>query len=194
MPESTRECSTETSFNSMPSIQSQVLQDSLDQSLHSLEMLDLVRVRSLQPDLEYIFKHALTQDVAYSTLLQERKKMLHGIIGKAIETLYAGRLPENYEVLAYHYQEGEVWDKALGYVLKSATKSVAAFSNHDALIFFDRALEVHKNLPSASSDVLIEIYWGKSEVYFTMFEWTKTIENYNLLLELARYTGDRVLE
>ena len=69
--------------------------------------------RSLFPELEYTFKHALTHEVAYGSLLHERRRALHARIVEAIERLYADRLAEHVERLAYHALRGEVWDKAV---------------------------------------------------------------------------------
>ena len=65
------------------------------------------------PELEYIFKHALTQEVAYSSLLVKRRKEIHEKIGHVIEELYAERLEEYYEVLAYHYERSDNKEKAV---------------------------------------------------------------------------------
>ena len=71
--------------------------------------------RSLFPELEYTFKHVLTHEVAYGSLLQERRRVLHARIVEAIERLDADRLAEHVEQLAHHALRGEVWDKALAY-------------------------------------------------------------------------------
>ena len=71
--------------------------------------------RSLFPELEYTFKHALTHEVAYGSLLQERRRALHARIVEALETLAGDRLDEQVERLAHHALRGEVWDKAVAY-------------------------------------------------------------------------------
>ncbi len=167
----------------------------LEERLEKLKVLELIYQKAYFPELSYMFKHALTQDVAYSTLLLERRRVLHGIIGTAIEKLYADeRLPEQYEVLAYHYFEGAIWEKALEYQLKSAHKSTAAFGNQDALAYFDRALQVHKEMENPPEKMLIEIYSGRAKIYFGMSEFIKSVDNYNLLREVASSIGNRSLE
>ena len=64
------------------------------------------------PDLEYTFKHALTHEVAYGSVLQERRRALHASIVEAIERLYPDRLVEQVELLAHHAFQGELWEKA----------------------------------------------------------------------------------
>ena len=94
------------------------LEAELDTLLGQLKTLELIYQEAYFPELSYMFKHALTQDVAYRTLLRERRKTLHRLIGEAIEELYAGRLLEQVEMLAHHYYEGEAWDKALTYLIR----------------------------------------------------------------------------
>jgi len=69
----------------------------------------------LFPEREFTFKHALTHEVAYSGLLQERRRVLHGRIVAALEALAAERLAEQVDRLAHHAVRGELWDKALAY-------------------------------------------------------------------------------
>src|SRR4029450_13177140 len=96
--------------------------------LQELKALELIYERSLFPELAYMFKHALIQDVTYNALLVRRLQELHHLIGLAIEELYADRLAEQYEMLAYHFTKAEVWDKALDYLLKAAQKAAQAFA------------------------------------------------------------------
>ena len=83
--------------------------------------------KSYLPELSYMFKHALTHDVAYSTLLHECCKSLHRIVPATIEELYSDRLSaEHYETLAHHYYEGQEWDKKMDFLMKSAHKPALA--------------------------------------------------------------------
>ena len=85
----------------------------LDDVLTELKTLELIYEKAFFPELAYMFKHALTHDVAYSTLLTERRKKLHHIVAIAIEELYADRIAEHYETLAHHYSRSEDWEKSL---------------------------------------------------------------------------------
>ncbi|MDH3797818.1 MAG: AAA family ATPase, partial [Desulfobacterales bacterium] len=93
------------------------LEQQIDRSLSSLERLDLIRARALQPDLEYIFKHALTQEVVYNGLLKKERRAIHERIGIVMEQLFQDRLPEFYETLAYHFQQGQSVIKAATYLM-----------------------------------------------------------------------------
>ena len=83
------------------------MREDLKSELLNLQGLELIYEKSLFPELEYVFKHALTQEVAYNSLLSNRRKEIHKKIGKAIEELYPESLEEFYEMLAYHYSKSE---------------------------------------------------------------------------------------
>ena len=87
--------------------------DALSDGLARLQAAEFLYETSLFPDLEYTFKHALTHEVAYGSLLQDRRRALHARIADAIEALYPERLTEQIERIAHHAVRGEVWDKAL---------------------------------------------------------------------------------
>jgi class 3 adenylate cyclase len=99
------------------------LKEQIDKSLMGLERLDLIRTRSLQPDLEYIFKHALTQEVVYNGLLKKERQNIHEKIGHVMEELFQDRLQEFYEALAYHFKQGQSVTKAVEYLMKAGRKS-----------------------------------------------------------------------
>ena len=83
------------------------MRQGLKSYLLNLQGLEFIYEKSLFPELEYVFKHALTQEVAYNSLLQQRRKEIHEKIGRAIEELYPERIEEFYEMLAYHYSKSE---------------------------------------------------------------------------------------
>jgi class 3 adenylate cyclase/tetratricopeptide (TPR) repeat protein len=114
----------------------------IDQSLRSLERLDLIRARALQPDLEYIFKHALTQEVVYNGLLKKERQAIHDRIGRVMEHLFNDRLPEYYETLAYHFQRGQSRPKAVDYLIKSGIKSLKRYSLDEAHRYFQKAYDI----------------------------------------------------
>src|SRR5262249_38645830 len=95
----------------------------LRRSLAHLKTGEFLYETNLYPELEYTFKHALTHEVAYGTLLQERRRSLHARIVDALEKLYAERLAEHIERLAHHAFRGEVWEKAVTYLGQAGGKA-----------------------------------------------------------------------
>jgi class 3 adenylate cyclase/tetratricopeptide (TPR) repeat protein len=166
----------------------------LDEVLGELKSLELIYEKAYLPEISYMFKHALTHDVAYATLLLERRKALHLVVASAIEELYSDRLSENYETLAHHYYEAQQWDKSLDYLMKSAQKAAEAYAGHDAIAYYDRALEAAEQLGDVPLSTLGEIYDGKAQVCFVVSEWNVAIQSYGDLVELARTESDRKVE
>jgi class 3 adenylate cyclase/tetratricopeptide (TPR) repeat protein len=164
----------------------------LERFLQELKVLEFIYERSVYPELAYMFKHALTHDVAYNSLLMQRRKELHRLVAMAIEDLYAERLPESYEMLAYHYERGEVWEKALEYLVKAGQKAQQAYANQEAREHYSRALDMCERLGKAVEPATrMVIYAGKGTVHHLLSEFRAAIAAHQCLLEVARQLGDR---
>ncbi len=105
--------------------------------------------RGIYPQSNYIFIHALTQEVAYKSLLSKRRKEIHEAIGKAIESLHVQRLDEFYEILAYHYSKSDSFEKAYQYLKLSGNKTTRNYSNWEAFRFYKDAIDVLNQLPDS---------------------------------------------
>ena len=112
-------------------------QDQLDPQLSALQEADLVRERSRVPEVEYIFKHALTQEVAYQTLLAPARKLLHKNVGEAMETIFSERIEEFSGLLAYHYFCAEALQRSV----ESADGAFRVCAYAEARTHYRRALE-----------------------------------------------------
>jgi tetratricopeptide (TPR) repeat protein len=121
----------------------------LDGLLRELQALEIIYEQGLLPEPAYIFKHAVIQDVAYNSLLIQRRKSLHRAVGEAIEELYPDRLEEHYTELAHHFTQGEVWDKALVYLRQAGAKAMARSAHHEAVGCFEQALAALEQLPES---------------------------------------------
>ena len=166
----------------------------LEPSLQALKALEFIYERSIYPELAYMFKHALTHDVAYNSLLVQRRKVLHHMVAMAIEELYAERLPEFYEMLAYHYEQGEMWEKALGYLVQAGQKAQKAYANQEALGYYDRALAVSEHLETVEPSTLMTLYAGKGAAHFLRSAFEPAIAAYSHMWEVARLVSDRTQE
>jgi tetratricopeptide (TPR) repeat protein len=119
----------------------------LRRDLAHLQAAEFLYETRLVPDLEYTFKHALTHDVAYESLLQERRRHLHARIVDAIEQFFPGRLAEQIERLAHHAVRGEVWDRAVTYLRQAGAKAAARSAYREAMTYFEDALLALERLP-----------------------------------------------
>jgi len=115
--------------------------------LTHLQNAEFLYEASLFPELVYTFKHALTQEVAYGSLLQEQRRTLHAQIVEAIEVLAGDRLAEQVEHLAYHALRGAVWAKALVYCRQAGEKALARSAHREAAGSFEQALSTLPHLP-----------------------------------------------
>ena len=125
--------------------------------LDTLKHLELIHETRFFPELEYIFKHAVTQDVAYQTLLAHRRKELHGAIGLAIEDLYADRLEEQAPILAYHYARSERQEKAIEYALLAGDRAARLYANAEATTYYQQAHTTARSLPPSPDSQRSEI-------------------------------------
>jgi class 3 adenylate cyclase/tetratricopeptide (TPR) repeat protein len=125
--------------------------EALRGGLDHLQAAEFVYETGLYPDFEYSFKHALTHDVTYSGLLQERRRELHGRIVDAIETLHRDRLAEQIERLAHHALRGELREKAVHYLRQAGGKAAARSALQDARVWLEQALRVLEVLSESPS-------------------------------------------
>ncbi len=142
--------------------------EDLRQPLSHLQAAEFLYEKSLFPELEYTFKHALTHEVAYGSLLQDRRRALHARIVEAIETLYPDRLADHVERLAHHALRGEVWDKALAYCRQAGDKAFTRSAYREAVIFFKEALAGLGRLPEnrATLEQAIDLRFDLRRVLF----------------------------
>ena len=122
-------------------------EDSLRSGLAHLRAAEFLYETKLFPDPEYTFKHALTYEVAYGSLLQETRRALHLRIMAAIERVYRERLPEHVERLANHAFRGEAWGKAVEYLGQASTRAVARSAHREAVKYLEQALSALQGLP-----------------------------------------------
>jgi tetratricopeptide (TPR) repeat protein len=122
-------------------------EETLRRGLTALQAAEFLYEARLFPDLEYTFKHALTHDVAYGSLLQDRRRQLHARIVQAIEHRYADRLQEFAEQLAHHAVKAEVWDKAVTYLRQAGARVAARSAHREAVGYFEQALTALAHLP-----------------------------------------------
>jgi class 3 adenylate cyclase/tetratricopeptide (TPR) repeat protein len=155
--------------------------DQFEQCVSDLERLDLIRMRSREPELEYIFKHALTQEVVYNGLLKKERREIHERIGHVMEELYHDRLSEFYETLSFHYRQGHSIEKAVDYLIKSGVKSLNRFSLDEAHQYYRQAYDLLSlRLIKTEKDkilffdllekwALVYYYYGKFRDLITLF-------------------------
>jgi class 3 adenylate cyclase/tetratricopeptide (TPR) repeat protein len=171
------------------------LRDTSDTLLRELKAVELIYETAVFPELAYMFKHALTHDVAYASLLVQRRRELHRTIALAIEELYAERLAEQYEILAHHFIRAEEWERAFEYLERAAAKASRAFAVREAVSLYTDALDVAERLgdrvPPARRMALVR---AKSQQLYAVGDFVAARPEAERLLALARAAGDRAAE
>jgi class 3 adenylate cyclase len=125
--------------------------DELEQVLRHLQLGEFIHEQPVFPEVQYSFKHALTQEVAYNSVLSERRRMLHGRIGSAMEKLYAGGLDDYLPELAHHFARSADTLKAVEYLLKAGHSAMQRSTSREALDRFELALRLLEDVPSGSA-------------------------------------------
>jgi class 3 adenylate cyclase/tetratricopeptide (TPR) repeat protein len=168
-------------------------EDRLRQGLGQLQAGEFLYEARLFPDLEYTFKHALTHDVSYQSLLQDRRRDLHRRIMQAIEQLAPDRLTENVERLAHHAFHGEVWDKALTYLRQAGAKAFARSANREAVTYFEQTLSALARLPEtrATIEQAIDLRFELRASLFALMDLEKGFHYIREAEQLARAIDDQ---
>ncbi len=171
------------------------LKDKMDQSLRILERLDLIRAKTLQPDMEYIFKHALIQEVVYSGILKKERKAIHENIGLVMEQLFQGRLPEFYETLAFHFQNGQSAYKAIDYLMKSGEKSIKRYAVDEAHQYYLKAFNSLNDIVEKSEDhytLLLDLLIKWAHVFYYRGDFKGMYDLFSSHERIADSTNDNL--
>jgi class 3 adenylate cyclase/tetratricopeptide (TPR) repeat protein len=169
----------------------------LNRLLNDLQLSEFIYEQPAVGDAEYTFKHSLTQEVAYNSMLMERRKQSHDRIGAALEMLYARSLDDHLSELAHHYSRGNNLDKAVDYLGRAARQSASRSALGETLAYARSGLAI---LPRLAPGV------GRAGVEFDLLStmvrgataiegWgsPQTSQGFRRMLELARELGDNVL-
>jgi tetratricopeptide (TPR) repeat protein/class 3 adenylate cyclase len=161
--------------------------------LRHLQAAEFLYETHLVPEHAYSFKHALTHEVAYGSLLQERRRVLHARIVEVVETLYPDRLAEQVERLAHHALRGEVWDKALAYYRQSGDKAMARSAFREAVACFEQALTALRYLPEQrhTQEQTIDLRYDLGNALQALGEFERRLAHLREAETLAEALGDQ---
>ncbi|MFQ5831013.1 MAG: hypothetical protein ACE5JD_17970, partial [Candidatus Methylomirabilia bacterium] len=168
-------------------------EEELRRALSRLQTVEFLYETSLFPDLEYTFKHGLTYQVAYNSLLQERRKALHAKVVGAIERLHADRLAEQAEALARHALRGEVWEKAVDYLREAGTKAHARGAVQESLDRLEQALDAVPRLPTTPANLrrAIDVRLDLHLPLYVLGQVPRLVHLYEEAEQLARQLDDQ---
>jgi class 3 adenylate cyclase/tetratricopeptide (TPR) repeat protein len=158
------------------------LQERLDE-LSQREILEGPR-----PELLYLFRHIMSREVAYESLLYADRRQLHRRIGESIETQRTGRLTEYLEILADHFDLAEEWKKALDYHLDAGHKAQSIYANEDAIYRFQKALKAAERVAGSEAKQLLA-HVGLSEVFDTLGRYDEALTHIYRAQDLVMVIG-----
>jgi class 3 adenylate cyclase/tetratricopeptide (TPR) repeat protein len=167
--------------------------DILRRGLAHLQEAEFLYQTQLFPDIEYTFKHALTHEVTYGSLLQDRRSQLHAQIVSAIERLHADRLSEHVERLAHHAQRGHLWEQAVRYGRQAGTRALDRSAAREALAHFEQARDALRELPERQerTEQLIDLCFDQRSALFSLGDFARLGEVVNEARILAQNLGDQ---
>jgi class 3 adenylate cyclase len=169
-------------------------EEELRRGVARLQAAEFLYETSLFPEIEYTFKHALTHEVAYGSVLQERRCLLHARIVEAIERLYSDRLTEQVELLAHHASRGELSEKAVSYLHQAGKKAAARSAIREAIACFEKALDVLRQLPenhqTIEKGINIRVDFGPALIAIGGYSAPEVEENYTQARELCQQLGE----
>jgi tetratricopeptide (TPR) repeat protein len=170
------------------------LKDHIDRCLGGLQGLDFIRTKSLQPDPEYMFKHAMTQEAVYNGLLKRERQAIHEQIGLVMEQLFHDRLSEHSESLAFHFKRGQSPVKAVNYLIESGEKSINMYAIHESHEYFAEAYDLLINTSDDSEQqkiLLIDLLIKWASVFYYRGDIKGLSELLNAHRELAESVDDK---
>jgi predicted ATPase len=162
------------------------------EAVASLAAAELVHETAAFPEPRYVFRHSLIHDVAYGSLLHDRRRMLHARAMQAIEELYPARRTEHLEQLAHHAFRGEAWDQAVRYAREAGAKMLAGVAGREAVGFFETALTALGHLDDRAEHRALAVDL-RDEMYNALVplgEHARVLEVLREAAELAERLGD----
>jgi predicted ATPase len=169
--------------------------EALRRSLAHLQAVEFLYETSFVPASAYTFKHALTHEVAYGSLLQEQRRILHARIVEALEAPAGDQMVEQVERLAHHAQQGEVWDKAVRYGRQAGAKALTRSAYREAVAAFEQALEVLQHLPEsrATLEQAIDVRVALGNALWPLGDYQRRFDSYGDNSETPLHYGHRAI-
>jgi class 3 adenylate cyclase/tetratricopeptide (TPR) repeat protein len=160
----------------------------LDGLLTELLKRELIREKSRLPQRIYMFKHTLTQEAAYNSLLLKSRRELHRIVGESMER----REPERVNEIGRHFREAGDRERALPYIVEAGDKAARAYSTKIAIDYYGEAIQILESVDNIKLDK--QAYEGLGSALSFANDISGAQENYERMLEIARNKGDAPMQ
>ncbi len=171
-------------------------EDDLNRMLSQLQLAEFIYEQPATGDIEYIFKHALTQEVAYNSLLIERRKLLHERAGQSLESMFAGQLEDHLDELAHHYSRSDNVAKAVEYLGRAGRQALQRCAHADAINNLNAASNLLQKLPDSPEriqrELPLQLALGPALIAVKGWASPETERAYTRARELCGRLGDPV--
>ncbi len=164
----------------------------LETHLRELNRLEFIYERLVADGSVFVFRHALTQEAVYGSLLDRQRRSHHGAAGQALEELYSGRIDEVAELLAFHFGRSDHADKAVDYAILAAVKAGRAWANSEALTYFEEAFRGLATLPDIEPNRLrrIDAVLKQAQVKYALGQYSEQIGALEEIRQILDETDD----
>jgi class 3 adenylate cyclase/tetratricopeptide (TPR) repeat protein len=164
----------------------------LENRLRELSRLEFISERAAAEETVYAFRHALTQEAAYGSLLERHRRSRHGAVGGALEQLYAGRTEEVAELLALHFGRSDEAEKAVEYTILAAEKSQRRWAHSEALAYFDEARKRLEHMSDTQANRLrrIDAVLKQADVRYDLNQYNEYLKILEDIRDLVEQTDD----
>jgi predicted ATPase/class 3 adenylate cyclase len=160
--------------------------------LEATIQVDLTRLDHPEPELAYLFKHAMTYDVAYNSLPFARRRELHDRVGDFLELAHLENLEQYYPVLARHFAQSERWDKTLVYALAAGSQAQELYANDEALSYYEQAERCLDRLPAEMYWInALRLYLNRAQIYRLKGQYDLCETDINRAMTLAQEHDDK---
>ena len=159
--------------------------DDLDYRLSYLKEIQLIKERKRMEEIEYLFKHALAQEAAYQSILDQKRRKLHLKVADSIESVFREKLREFYGMLAYHYSQGENLDKAEEYLIKAGEEALRSAASSEALYYYQQGLKLYLKKYGVEKDPekLTKFEKNIALALFNKGQYENALKYYDIVLE-----------
>ena len=155
----------------------------LDDHLQELQAMELIREEPGSPELSYAFRHALTRDAAYKSILHRQRRRYHRRVAEALEQLFPQNLEEEAHQLAYHFNEARNFERALFYFTMAGDQAARLYANNEAIELYGRALELAQE--SGTDEQKVTLYKSRGRVYEVSGRYDEALAEYKALERVA---------
>jgi len=159
--------------------------EDIDTRLSYLKEVQLIRERSRMEEIEYLFKHALAQEVAYESILHQKRKELHLYVADSIEKVFSQKLHAFYGMLAYHYSRAESLKKTEKYLIKAGEEALRSSASSEALNYYQEGLKLYLRKYGGAADPQ-KLSTFEKNIAFALFnkgKYAKAVEYFDSVLE-----------